>query len=102
MRKLKTFGTVIKPDSDYPNMHENRHWILISPSDLSLIDFTEVCETSIDTARTNIAGDKAFVKWDGSSMPASVAAINHLSDIMDHDEIKSKLSDGWFTDTKNE
>ena len=76
--------------------HDNRHWVLIAPSDLSNIDFAEVCETSIDTATTNIAGDKAFVKWDGSSMPASVAAINHLSGVLTHEEITSELSDGWY------
>ena len=76
--------------------HDNRHWVLISPSDLSNIDFTEVCETSIDTATTNIAGDKAFVKWDGPAIPVSVAALTPLSDILTHEEITSELSDGWF------
>ena len=75
--------------------HDNRHWILVSPSDLSSVDYSEICETSLATTRTNLAGDKAFVKWDGPTIPASVAAINHLSDIMDHDEIKNELSNGW-------
>ena len=80
--------------------HDNRHWVLIAPSDLSNIDFAEVCETSIDTAITNIAGDTAFVKWDGSPMPASVAAVTHLSGVLTHEEITSELSDGWFEDPK--
>ena len=75
--------------------HDNRHWILVSPSDLASIDYSEICETSIATTSINLAGDKAFIKWDGPTIPASVAAINHLSDIMDHDEIKDELSDGW-------
>lgn len=78
--------------------HENRHWVLIAPSDLSNIDFAEVCETSIDTAITNLAGDKAFVKWDGPVIPASVAAVTHLSGILTHEEIKSELSSGWSED----
>lgn len=83
--------------------HDHRHWILVSPSDLASIDYSEICETSIDTVSVNVAGDKAFIKWDSSiydrlgqpTVPPSVAAINHLSGIMDHDEIKSELSDGW-------
>ena len=74
--------------------HDNRHWVLISPSDLVNIDFSEICETSIDTVSINIAGDKAFVKWDGD-MPANVAALTHLSAVMDHDAIKNELSNGW-------
>lgn len=75
--------------------HDNRHWVLISPVDLSNIDFSEVCETSTDTSLTNLAGDKAFIKWDGPTMPASVAAVTHLSAVMTHEEITSELSDGW-------
>ena len=78
--------------------HENRHWVLISPPDLANIDFSEVCETSIDTALTNIAGDKSFVKWDGPVMPASVAAVTRLSAVLTHEQIKSELTTGWFED----
>jgi len=85
--------------------HDHRHWILISSSDLANIDYSEICETSVETTQTNLAGDKAVIKWDSSiydrlhqpTVPASVAAVNHLSDIMDHDEIKSELSnDEWY------
>ena len=84
--------------------HDHRHWILVSPSDLPNIDYSEICETSIETTQTNLAGDTALIKWDSSiydrlrqpTIPASVAAINHLSDVMGHEEIKSELSDGWY------
>jgi len=85
--------------------HDNRHWVLVSSSDLPNIDYSEICETSIDTVSRNVAGDKAFIKWDSSiydrlhqpTVPASVAAINWLSDIMNHEEIKSLLStDEWL------
>ena len=74
--------------------HDHRHWILVSPSDLADIDYSEICETSIETTRINLAGDKAFIKWDGA-MPTSVAALTHLAAVMDHDEIKNELSTGW-------
>lgn len=91
--------------------HDHRHWILVSPSDLPNIDYSEICETSIQTTRTNIAGDVAFIKWESSiydhlhqpTIPASVAAINHLSDILTHEEMKSELStDEWHADPPTE
>ena len=75
--------------------HENRYWILVSPADLASIDYSEICETSIATTRINVAGDSAFIKWDGPTVPASVAAVTHLSAVMTHEQIKSELSSGW-------
>ena len=83
-------------------LHDHRHWILVSPSDLANIDFSEVCETGVDTALTNLAGDKAFVKWDGPKMPASVAALTRLSYILTHEQMKSELSDGWYEEILQE
>ena len=84
-------------------LHDHRHWILVSPSDLANIDYSEICETSIETTQTNLAGDTAFIKWDGPTMPPSVAALNHLSDVMDHDEIKSELrTDEWYEEIPEE
>ena len=82
--------------------HDNRHWVLISPSDLASIDYSEICETSIETTTINLAGDTAFVKWDGQTMPASVAAVPHLSGVLSHAEIKSELSTGWSAEINNE
>jgi len=78
--------------------HENRHWILVSPADLASIDYSEICETSIATTSENLAGDTAFVKWDGPTMPPSIAALTHLSNVLTHSEIKSELSTGWAED----
>ena len=90
--------------------HDHRHWILVSPSDLVHIDYSEICETSIATTRINLAGDKAFIKWESSiydrlnnpTVPASVAAVNHLSDLMGHEEIKSELATGWHEERPEE
>ena len=81
--------------------HDHRHWILVSPSDLPNIDYSEICETSIATTTINLAGDTAFIKWDGPSMPPSVAALPHLSEVLTHEQIKSELSTGWSLEIEN-
>ncbi len=51
--------------------YEDREFMIFSVSELSLIDFTQVLETSIDTVRKSVNGLKTFVKWEGQ-IPSSV------------------------------
>jgi len=52
--------------------YEQRQFMIFNVSELELIDFTQVLETSIDTVRKSIDGTKTFVKWDGNTIPSSV------------------------------
>ena len=52
--------------------YENRTFMIFEVSELDQIDFTQVCETSIDTVRKSVDETKTFVKWDGV-MPTCVA-----------------------------
>ena len=54
--------------------YTNREFMIFNVSELPQIDFTQVCETSIDTIRKSIDGTKTFVKWDGAT-PSSVASL---------------------------
>lgn len=45
-------------------MFDQRRFSIISSGDASLIDFSTVCETSIDTLRYSVDGTKTFVKYD--------------------------------------
>jgi hypothetical protein len=49
--------------------------MIFNVSELDQINFTQVCETSIDTVRKSIDQTKTFVKWDGDSIPLSVDAL---------------------------
>ena len=49
---------------------ENKY-VIFSTSELHLIDFNEVKETSEDTVRKSLDGTKTFVNYDGPQ-PASV------------------------------
>jgi hypothetical protein len=55
--------------------YEQRQFMIFNVSELELIDFSQVLETSIDTVRKNIDETKTFVKWDGEIIPSSVDSL---------------------------
>lgn len=48
-------------------IYENREFIIFNVSEIFLIDFSKVQETSEETLRKNIDNTKTFVKWDGET-----------------------------------
>ena len=42
------------------------NYVIIDADEVSSVDFSQVFETSADTIRYNIAGDKTFVKYEGA------------------------------------
>ena len=77
---------------------DNRHWVIIPVTELDNVDFSQVCETSIDTVRKSIDETQTFVKWDGPDMPATVAALATKSETYTHEEILAILStEAWTT-----
>jgi len=55
--------------------YNNREFMIFSVTELPKINFNEVKETSIDTVRKSVDGTKTFVKWDGETIPSSVASL---------------------------
>ena len=45
-------------------MYENRQYAIFSLTEVDKIDFSQVCETSAETVRKNVAETKSFIKWD--------------------------------------
>ena len=43
-----------------------RTYVIIDQADVADVDFSQVFETSADTLRYNVTGDKTFVKYEGS------------------------------------
>ena len=79
---------------------DHRHWVIISASDVSNIDFSQVMEDSADTARYSVDGTLTFVKYEGD-MPSSVTACPSKSQEYSHDEILAILNanDGvWWVE----
>ncbi len=44
----------------------SKTFCIIDQSDVADVDFSQVFETSADTLRYNVAGDKTFVKYEGA------------------------------------
>jgi hypothetical protein len=55
-------------------MYEQRNFLIFPVTELPKVDFSQVCETSIDTVRKSVDETKTFVKWDGEA-PAFIAEI---------------------------
>ena len=74
-------------------MYDNRQFAIFSTTELPLINFSEVLETSAETVRTSIDGTKTFVKWeDGGTVPPSVQALTTIEGYYTYEEILVILS----------
>jgi hypothetical protein len=72
--------------------YNNRKFMIFSTTELDQIDFTQVCETSIDTVRKSVDQTKTFVKWDGELIPNSVENLTTKEGPYTYDEIIEILS----------
>ena len=77
--------------------YENREFMIFNVSELGMIDFTQVLETSEETVRKSVDGTKTFVKWDGS-MPQCVIDLTTSEGPYTYDEILQILSTPEWTD----
>ena len=55
--------------------YQSRQFMIFNISELPLIDFTQVLETSPETVRKSVDQSKTFVKWDSEEIPSSVNAL---------------------------
>ena len=82
---------------------DHRHWVIIPVTELDNVDFSQVCETSIDTVRKSVDGTETFVKWDVDDMPATVAALATKSETYTHAEILAILAtEAWSPPMESE
>jgi hypothetical protein len=72
--------------------YNNRQFMIFNTEELSKIDFTEVCETSIETVRKSVDGTKTFVKWDGEEIPQCVESLTTKEGPYTYEEILIILS----------
>ena len=76
---------------------DNRHWVIIPVTELPNVDFSQVCETSIDTVRKSVDETETFIKWDGDE-PATVTALSNKSETYGHEAILAILATETWTD----
>jgi hypothetical protein len=82
-------------------MYENREYLIIPATEVSKVDFGQVCETSAETLRFSVSGEKTFVKWNGDA-PAFVAEIVGAEGPYNHSEILEILSGEEWTKPNDE
>ena len=75
----------------------DRRFVIFNVTELPLIDFNQVYETSIDTVRKSVDETKTFVKYDLPE-PSSVEALTTKSQEYTYDEILVILSTPEWTD----
>jgi len=73
-------------------MYETRQYIIFNVSELSIINFDEVLETSSETVRKSIDNTKTFVKWNGGTIPSSIQSLTTKLGPYTHSEILTILS----------
>jgi len=72
--------------------YNQRQFMIFNTEELSQIDFTEVCETSVETVKKSVDGTKTFVKWDGEQTPISVESLTTKEGACTYEEILEILS----------
>ena len=77
--------------------YADRRFVIFNVTELPLIDFNQVYETSIDTVRKSVDGTQTFVKYDIPE-PSSVAALTTKSIEYTYDEILDILATPEWTD----
>jgi hypothetical protein len=78
--------------------YENRKFMVFNVSELGLIDFTQVCESSVDSIRKSVDNTKTFVKWDSVEIPSSVQILTTKEGPFSYDEILIILQGPEWTD----
>ena len=77
--------------------YADRRFVIFSVTELPLIDFTQVYETSIDTVRKSVDETETFVKYD-MPQPSSVVDLTTKSIEYTYDEILVILATPEWTD----
>ena len=75
----------------------SRKYLIIPTSELSKVDFSQVCETSIETVRKSVDETKTFIKWD-SDEPSFISNLTGTEGPYTKEEIRTILAtDVWTT-----
>ena len=77
-------------------MYENRKYLIFPVSQLDIIDFTQVGETSIETVRKSVDETKTFVKWEGEN-PTFISQLTNTEGPYTHEEILNILATEEWT-----
>jgi len=66
--------------------YDNRHYIIFNITEINVVDFSQILETSQDTIRLSVDETKTVVKYKGD-MPSSIVALTTKEGPYTHEEI---------------
>ncbi len=72
--------------------YENRQYVILNTSELPLVDFTQVLETSAETVRRSSDGTNTFVKLEGNDTPSFINQLTSIQGPYNHNEILTILA----------
>ena len=72
-------------------------YIIIDMSEIALVDFNQVLETSEQTVRLSVDGSQTVLKWEGAE-PSFVSTLNSYEGPYTHEEILTIMSTPEWTD----
>ena len=72
-------------------------YIIINITEIGLIDFNEVLETSQSTIRISVDGTQTVLKWNGSE-PSFVSSLSSYDGPYTHSEILTIMATPAWTD----
>lgn len=67
-------------------MYENRTYLIFSISEIGIIDFNQILQTTVDTLRKSIDQTKALISWNNET-PNFVESLTTKSQFYTHEEI---------------
>lgn len=77
-------------------IYEEREYLILNVSEIPLIDFNEIEETSAETLRLSVDKTKTVIKWDGVQ-PTFVDTLTTKEGPYTYDEILNILSTPEWT-----
>jgi len=76
----------------------DREFMIFNISELNIINFNEVLETSEDTVRKSVDLTKTFVKWNGFDIPQCVQNLTTSEGPYSYNEMLDILATPEWTD----
>ena len=70
----------------------DRTFVIFDVTEIPLIDFTQVLETSADTLRLSVDGLKTFVKWQGQVVPSCFESLTTKTQYYTYEEFLDILA----------
>ena len=79
----------------------SRKYLIIPVSEVSKVDFSQICETSEATLRKSVDETKTFIKWDGDD-PSFISSLSNTEGTYNQSEILTILSGDDWTSSETE